>query len=260
MMELEELEKTMNKQPANKSSRAGARRPKSKLPPKGRDEFGGIADELRKLAELDGRFADSFDLEKYPRVKQALEDAVSARVEEIIRQRFADKPGRDFNGVSLNQLIEVTGKGRRTIYFWIRRGLPREDDGTFLLSKFFGWYEKYITEKLAVKNKEVDPMREQKLRQLRMHIDEQMHHLLDRGEVLAGLAARVQKLVDVYAHRSGGAAAEAANQPLERVAEILNSLFDQLLESQTQVPEQLHLPEDVEKQFMGLLESLKDIK
>jgi len=61
------------------------------------------------------------------------------------------------NRISTNQLTEITGKSRQTIYEWGRRfNLPRNADGTFNLKDFIKWFEHftiYKIDKLQAKNK-----------------------------------------------------------------------------------------------------------
>ena len=57
-----------------------------------------LAAELKSLAAMDEQFESHFDgiLEKYPRIKKALEQAIAQRVEDVIQQRFASLDQKDY--------------------------------------------------------------------------------------------------------------------------------------------------------------------
>lgn len=223
-------------------------------------DFTELAAELKSVAALDGQFEEHFELEKYPRVKAALEQAISRRVEDIIKQRFAATEGtkKDYRRVTLMQLIEITGKKRRTIYFWIDRGLPREEDGTFLLPKVFEWLETYTENKTLERlpDRKMNPYQVNRARELAMHIAEREHQLLKRDEVMTGQVARHQNLINAFTHKSEELAMQAHGQPQSKIMELLGEFFDEVLRQQCSVPEQLHLPEEKAKLFSELLNSL----
>lgn len=127
---------------AGKPKRTTKETTKPKKPKAGGKKDGdlaALAAELKQVASLDSHLEEHFELEKHPRVKSALEKAVSDRVEDIIKHRFAGPVQKDFRKVTLAQLKRITGKTRRCIYDWIGKGLPREADGTFMLNKFVEW-------------------------------------------------------------------------------------------------------------------------
>lgn len=220
-------------------------------------QFKTLARELKSVAALDSQFEEHFELEKYPRVKAALEAAVSARVEEIIRQRFAAPAQKDYRKVALMQLVELTGRTRRTIYQWIDKGLPRNADGSFYLPSFLNWFEKYTIEKLPARVvAEINPLQAKKAERLEIDLKRARNELLPRREVMAGQIARHQNLINSLSHKAEELAMLAGGQPQSKIAEMLNNFFDDVLEAQCQVPEQLRLGEEAAKQFAKLLESL----
>ncbi len=227
---------------------------------KTRGQFLELAAELKAVAAIDSQLEQHFDIGKYPRIKAALEEAVSARVEEIIRQRFAGLEGKqkDYRRVTLTQLIEITKKKRRTIYFWIDKGLPREEDGSFWLPKVFEWLESYTEQKVLerIPDRAMNPYQMERARQMRQINAENEHRLLDRTEVLAGQIARHQNLVNSFTHKAEELARDAAGQPEAVIAKMLGEFLDGVLRQQCSVPEQLHLPADIAEQFSELLRKL----
>lgn len=217
-----------------------------------------LAAELKSVAALDSQFEEHFELEKYPRVKKALEAAVGQRVEEIIRQRLAGPGVKDYRKITLQQLTEITGKTRRTIYDWLKKGLPRNADGTFDLGSFINWFEKYTIEKLPANVVEaINPLQAKKAERLDIDLARQRNQLLNRGEVMAGQIARHQTLINSLSHKAEELALLANGQPQAKIAELLNGFFDEVLKQQCQVPEVLQLPEEKTKQFAELLNGLR---
>ena len=222
------------------------------------DDFAALAAELKAVAALDSQLEEHFDIKKYPRIEAALEEAVSARVEEIIKQRFAKISHRDYRRITLIQLMEITNKGRRTIYFWIDRGLPREDDGSFWLPKVFEWLEKYTENKVMKRlpDRKMNPYQEGRVKQLRIDIAEREHRLLDRSSIMAGMIARHQNLINAFHHKAEELARDTIGQSQSKNMEMLGNFFDGVLRQQCSVPEQLKLPADIAEQFSELLRKL----
>jgi hypothetical protein len=218
-----------------------------------------LASELKQVSALDSQLEEHFDIEKYPRVKQALEEAVSARVEDIIRQRFAELGGRqkDYRYVTLAQLIELMGITRRTPYDWVKKGLPREADGTFFLPTFIKWFEKYTIEKLpAHVVEEINPLQAKKAERLEIDLRRARNELLPRVEVMAGQVARHQNLINTFSNKAEELAREMHGQPETVIAGMLGDFFDEVLKAQCQIGSELKLPEEIEVKFRELLNNL----
>jgi len=55
----------------------------------------------------------------------------------------------DFSGVTIAELVSLTGKSRVTIHNWYtKHGLPRNLDCAFDLSEFIQWFEAFTTKKV----------------------------------------------------------------------------------------------------------------
>ena len=50
----------------------------------------------------------------------------------------------DLTRLTISQLSKLTRRTTRTIYNWIKSGLPRNADGTFDFKTFFKWFEKFL--------------------------------------------------------------------------------------------------------------------
>jgi len=219
-----------------------------------------LAAELKSIAAMDSKFDELFDLEKYPRVKTALERAVAQRVEEIIKEKFSSIKKRDYRRVSLQQLIEITKKGRRTIYFWLAKGLSREDDGFFWLPKFFEWYEKYMSDKIydRLPAQKMNPYQLSRVQKLKMDIARQQNQLLERPVVIAGQVARHQNLVNSFTNKAEELAIMLAGLPQAQIQKQLNEFFDEILRQQCSVGEELCLPEKQNQKLKELLSELEN--
>lgn len=263
LAELEQLEKMTKKQ--KKTVRGKIKksaRGKGKKSAKGGDKrrFRALAAELQTIAaadaEFDSHLSDIFG--KYPRVKRAWEDALSQRVEDAIARKFPIIYKEDYRKVSLQQLVEITGRTRRTIYDWLKKGLQRNADGSFYLPSFLIWFERYTIEKLPPKAvAAANPLQAMKAERLELDLARARNQLLDRGAVIAGQIARYQNLMNSLTHKAEELALLCNGQPQAKMAELLNRFFDEVLQQQCQVPEELRLPEDAEKQFEKLLNSLR---
>ena len=219
-----------------------------------------LARELKSIAAIDAEFdshlSDIFD--KYPRVKKAWEDELSQRVEDAIVRKFPGEMQKDYRRITLKQLVEITGRTRRTIYDWLKKGLQRNADGSFYLPIFLTWFERYTIEKLPPKAvAAANPLQAMKAERLELDLAQARNQLLDRGEVIAGQIARYQNLMNSLTHKAEELALLCNGQPQAKMAEMLNLFFDEVLRQQCQVPEELRLPPEAEKQFAKLLTNLK---
>lgn len=218
-----------------------------------------LANDLKQLAAIDEQFEEHFEgmLEKYPRIKKALEETIAQRVEDAVRQRFLLPSQKDYRRVTLQQLSELTGRTRRSIYDWLKKGLRREADGSFFLPNFITWFEQYTIEKMPARIlAAANPLQKMKAERLEIDLARARNQLLDRNTVIAGQIARHQNLINSLKHKAEEMALLAHGQPQAKIMELLNSFFDNVLRQQCQVPEELALPEEVEKQFRRLLKNL----
>ncbi len=249
-LEAESEKNKSDKTTKSKSKPAGTGGKKNK-------QLSDLARELKSIGLLDSQFEDHFDLEKYPRVKAALENAVSQRIEDIIKQRFAGPAQTDYRKVTLMQLIDITVRSRRTIYDWLERGLPREADGNFWLPSFLKWFEKYTVEKLPARVvNSINPFQQKKAERLDIVLKKEKHELLDRTEVITGQIARHQNLINALRHKAEELAMLAHGQPQRKITKLINDFFDNILSQQCQVPESLKLSDEKTKLLEELLEGL----
>jgi hypothetical protein len=124
------------------------------------------------------------------------------------------------------------------------------------------WFENFVLTKKAdapgrPAAKGVDPLRDARAAKLQAELDRQKGSLLDRQQVIAGLMARHQSLVNTMERKAEELAALCNNRPLKKIAEVLNGFFDDLRRQQCVVPEMLQLPPDAERKFRELMEDIK---
>jgi predicted DNA-binding transcriptional regulator AlpA len=163
--------------------------------------------------------------------------------------------------LAVAELAQIMGKSRQTIYDWVRKhGLPRQEDKTFDLPAVLAWWEQYI-EARALQNTPAadtpDRVRQLRAERMEMELAREKAQLLDRQEVLAGLIARHQLLVQWARQSIEELARLCQGQKAERIAEILGKAIDELRTQLCQVPAELQLPADAEKKFTEILRELE---
>jgi hypothetical protein len=194
-------------------------------------------------------------------IKLAKEGKLSAlkQIEAILRNELAS--GRmDLNHIPIKQMVEITGKTRQTIHDWYTRfGLTRNSDRTFDLAVFIRWYEDFVTKKTASpEGSPRDPLRTLKEKRLQMDLQRESGDLLGRSEVLAGLLARQQNLINnLNPSKAEELGSTCANKPPEKITEIINNFFFQVLRNQCNVPEQLRLPPEIADKFGEILNLIR---
>jgi len=254
-------DKTTGRFLKSQKSEIGSQKLELKLSGAGKEQFRELTEEIVKLAaadaEIDTHLSDLF--KKYPRIKAAWTDAITERVEAVLKSKFAGpiQTQKDYRNITFNQLVEITGKTRRCIYDWLRKGLPRNADKTFNLSAFIHWFEKYTIEKLPAQVvASINPLAKMKADRLEIDLARQRNQLLERTEVMAGMLARHQNLLNSFSHKAEDLALLCNGQPQAKITEILSSFFNEVLKRQCQVPEALCLPPNAAQQFSELLSGL----
>jgi len=226
-----------------------------------------------KMLETDDEVRDLWNqrrIDTIVAIKQSLVDrakegrALSARqVEQLLKRELA-AGHPDTSKLSTNQLADIVGKTRQTIYDWYtKHGMPRNSDETHDLRVFIAWFEKFVTDKARGKKTTdvdiTDPHTKQtmlKAERIELELSERKGQLVGRDEVLAGLLARYQNLVNMCDRKGSELAMLLHGQTVEDNAKILGGFFDELRKTIIYVPEQLKLDEEAKAAFVKLLEGL----
>jgi len=225
---------------------------------------------LREMLDSDAEVADIWEqsrLEVFVEAKAALVElakdgnqAAIRAVEGMLRQEASSMGTTDLNHITTAQLIELTAKSRQTVHDWVSKfSLPRNADKTFDLNEFFLWFERHTLAKAGKEDRPVtmNPYQARRVQLMDIEIDKQKARLLNRMEVLAGIAARYERLVNVR-RKIEELAAECAGSNNGQIREKLERFFDDLIEYQKQDFEELRLPELALTRFCEVLELIKD--
>ncbi len=115
---------------------------------------------LRAMMDEDkevGELWKETHLEVYIKVHSAIVDKAEegnlAAVRELDSFLWDEKerPEFDPDRITISQLIEITGKNRKTIYDWHTKfGLPRNADRTFDMDVFIPWFEGFLIKKASM--------------------------------------------------------------------------------------------------------------
>jgi len=228
--------------------------------------------ELSKLLGRNGEVADlwhskrlSLIIElKKSLVKSAMEGKAAAikNIEKILRNELKSKHQGDYHNVTINEMIELTGRTRQTIHSWYTKyGLQRNSDKTFDLGVFIPWIEDFIAQKLNNSPKSAfsdDPLKEAKAEKLQLDMNRVKGSLLERQQVMAGLLARQQNLINnLNDNKADEIASSCENKQAGKIAEILKTFFADVLRLQCHIPEQLRLSKEAAVKFCGLLSEIK---
>lgn len=221
--------------------------------------------ELREILDGDDEAADIWEqnrLDVFIETKSAFVElaregnqAAIKAVEWLLREQAPGTGGGDFKRVTTAELVAITARTRQTVHDWVTKfALPRNADKTFDLTEFVAWFERFVLVKAGKESRPatMNPFQARKAELMDIEIDRQKARLLDRQEVLAGIAARYERLV--HARRKiDELAAECAGLDRERIADICGRFFDEIISFQKQDFEELRLPEPALEKFCECL-------
>jgi len=228
-------------------------------------ELQAIINEDVEVADLwkQTRFAVTLDLKAavMDAAREGKADAI--RAVEAMLQNEKETAGADFTRITTHQLVEITGRVRRTIHDWVTKfGMPRNVDKTFDLSFVWAWFEDFLlkgSEKMEGPG--IHPLKalnlKMKTEKLRVELARHRNETLDRKAVIIQLVAWAQHLV-AYCYRHNEELSRLCiGQPREKVLEIHRQFFRDLHASIARVPKELRLSDDKGKELDAFLLSLK---
>jgi hypothetical protein len=214
------------------------------------EEIGELWNETRLKVKID------FDEAMFEEAKGGNAAAIKA-----VQQNFLldekEYSGADLTRLTINQLVEVTGRVRQTIHEWFTKyELPRNADKTFNLSVFLPWFEDFLLDKSG-EEKVLDPYRAMKIEKLKAELARHRNETLDRKAVIIQLVAWAQHIVSYCNRHNEELSRLCIGQPREKVLEIHRQFFRDFHASIARVPKELHLSDDKEKELDAFLLSLK---
>ena len=101
-------------------------------------------------------------------------------------------------------------------------------------------------------------MRDAKAEEKEINVSRLKGQLLDRGEVIAGLAARAEKLVGAFRYKRRELAMMLHGQTVDRIEELLGRFFDDLQNDMIEIPEYVKLPAEIEPKLIEVMELIVD--
>jgi hypothetical protein len=222
-----------------------------------------VLDEDMEVADLWNQTRLAVTLELKAAVMDAARegkaDAIRA-VEDMLKDE-KETTGADLTRITINQLVEITGRTRQTVHDWFTKlGMPRNVDKTFNLSIFLPWFEDFLlgkTGKAEVPEIIMDPYRAMKVEKLRAELARHRNETLDRNAVIIQLVAWAQHLVSYCDRHNDELSRLCVGQPRERVKEIHRQFFQDLHAAIARVPKVLRLSDDKAKELDAFLLSLK---
>lgn len=218
-----------------------------------------VLDEDMEVADLwnQTRLAVTLELKAaiMDAAKEGKADAIRA-VEDMLEDE-KETTGADLTRITINQLVEITGRARQTIHEWFTKlGMPRNVDKTFNLSIFLPWFEDFLlgkTGKAEVQEVLLDPYRAMKVEKLRAELARHRNETLDRNAVIIQLVAWAQHLVSYCDRHNDEISRLCVGQPRERVKEIHRQFFQDLHAAIARVPKELRLSDGKEKELVAYM-------
>jgi len=230
-------------------------------------------DDLRRMLETDAEVGDlwrqsrqeAFIKIKLALVKTAFEGNQTAirTVENLLRAEMEYKISSGPQRLRITDIANLTGQLRGTVHNWVSRyQMPLGTDKTIELKDFVRWFETFTSEKAAAKNggkkDQSNRLHQVKAEQIEMEIKRRRHELLDRDEVMAGIVARHQLLVNSLKQKAPQIAQLCQGQKPERVIKIISDALADICRELCQIPAQLRLPESVARAYQNVLEMLNE--
>ena len=226
---------------------------------------------LRAMIDEDQEVGDLWDqtqLEVYIEIKSAITEAAKEGKADAVRavESFLldekERPEFDPSRITKLQLVEITGKTKRTITTWLDKfGLPRNaDNKTFDVGIVWAWYEEFLLKKAPVGKEPaviLDPLKAMKAEKLKVELASHRNELLDRNEVVIGQIAWVQNIKSFCERGNDELSRLCCNQPREKIAEIHRRFFRDLLAETAKYPKEFRLPAELGRELVKILQKLK---
>ena len=226
-------------------------------------ELQTIIDEDVEVADLWKQTRLAITIELKATVMDAAREgkADAIRVVEAMLLSEKEQAGADLTRLTTRQLVEITGRVRRTIHEWVTKfGMPRNADKTFDISIVWAWFEDFLLGKSGkeeVPKVILGPYQAMKVEKLKAEMARHRNETLDRKAVIIQLVAWAQHIVSYCNRHNEELSRLCIGQPREKVLEIHRQFFRELHAAIARVPKELHLSDDKGKELAAFLLSLK---
>lgn len=173
------------------------------------------------------------------------------------RQKETSETGVSFNRIGVNQMAELFGVTRTTIYEWrTQKAMPVNVDGSFDLHTAIPWFEDYTLKK-AVRGREaisaLNPFQTVKTERERLKLEQDRGELIGREAFIAWRCAILQNIVNAF-----NAITDLANrvfgQTREEIVDRLEEFRDDVMAKLQHVPAELKLSKEAQAKLMELYE------
>jgi len=187
---------------------------------------------------------------------------VAAKMEEDLEEKNAGR--RDWNIVTLNQIVELTGRSRQTVYSWRdKHGMPSMgvNKATRVdLRKFWPWFEEY-SRRLITKGVKVTPspppLTQRKIRREDLQYKRDIGDLLERGHVIAWQISVIKIVLNAFV-RIPDLVNLMFNQSREVMVRILEDFQGDMVQKLEKIPDVLQLEPPAEAKLVELYEALNE--
>jgi hypothetical protein len=177
------------------------------------------------------------------------------------RQReTGEVAGENFGKVTTNQMAELFGVTRQTIYDWkTQRGLQSNIDDTYDLHTALLWFEDYVQKKVVRGNNAVsslNPFQAVKTKREELKLQEDIGELIPRTIVIGTWQAQMQNVVNAF-NGITDLANRIFSQEREEIVQRLEDFRDEIFTKIQHVPAELKLTAEAENKLQELFELLK---
>jgi transcriptional regulator with XRE-family HTH domain len=170
------------------------------------------------------------------------------------RERESKSDAPDLSHLPQQDICDLLGVTRQTLLAWEKNDrLPRNADKSYHLAGVIKWHGEFCRAKASGPAPAKDRMRDAKAERLELQVAAEKGQLLDRGEVVAGLVARAEKLAGAFRYKRRELALMLHGQTVESIEQTLGRFFDDLQTELLDVPEYLKLSAETEQKFRELL-------
>jgi len=168
--------------------------------------------------------------------------------------------GQSFDRVNINQMAELFGISRQTLYEWrTQRGLPVNVDGSFDLHSAINWFEDFTLKKAVRGNSAVNPLnpfQAVKTEREKLKLEQDRGELIECERVIAWRCSILQNIVNAF-----NAITDLANrvfgQSREEIVARLEDFRDEVMAKVQHVPAELKLGPEAAKKLAELDELIK---
>lgn len=221
--------------------------------------------DLRDWLDGDTEARDLWDQTRFvtrKRVRAALITAAeegNQRAISVVEAYLADDSAAekvDFFRLTTQQMCELTGKTRQTLHEWVtKHGLARNGDKTFNLKVFIGWYDEFLSRKQGVGGRisPLDPLKAAKAEEKQIQVALLRHQVLDRQEMVVGLCARYQAIIDWFSRTVEEITRMVYGQSHEETRALIIKWFNEGRHQWEAVPEQLQLTDSQAERLCDIL-------